>query len=81
MIVGVERAVEFAAGFGQDQLAQQIRPPLRDAEADVTAAGMAHQVDRSGIELLDEADHVLDMLCDRIGIADAVPMGGEEMPQ
>jgi hypothetical protein len=29
---------------------------------------------RPGIELLDEADYVSDMLRDRIGVADAVPM-------
>ena len=45
---------------------------------DVSAAGMAHQVDRSGIELLDEVDHVVDVLRDRIGVADAVPMFGKE---
>ena len=42
---------------------------------------MAHQVERSCIELLDEADHVVDMLRDRIGVADSVPVLGEEMPQ
>ena len=78
---GIERGVELAARLGQDQPAQQIRPPLRDTKADVSAAGMAHQVDRSDIQLLDEADHVVDMLRDRIGVADAVPMVGKEMPQ
>lgn len=77
----IERGIEFAAGLGQDQLAQQIRPALRDSEADVPAAGMAHQVDWPCVQLFDEADHVLDMLGDRIGIADAVPMLREEMPQ
>ncbi len=42
----IERGVEFAAGLGQDQLAQQIGPLLRDAERDVAAAGMPHQVHR-----------------------------------
>ena len=81
LVVGVERGIEFAAGFGQDQSAQQVRPPLGDAEADMPAAGMAHQVDRSGVQLLDEGDDVVDMLRDRIGVADAVPMIGKEMPQ
>jgi len=34
---------------------------------------MAHQVDRPGIELLDEADDVVDMLRDGIGVARTVP--------
>ena len=81
LVVRIERGVEFAAGFGQDQFAQQVRPALGDAEADMSATGMAHQVDRSAVELFDEGDDVVDMLRDRIGVADAVPMVGEEMPQ
>ena len=42
---------------------------------------MSHQVDRSRAELLDEGDHIVDMLRDRIGVAAAVPTLGEEMPQ
>ena len=42
---------------------------------------MSHQVDRPGIELLDKRDHVVDMLRDRIGVADTVPMLGKEVPQ
>ena len=42
---------------------------------------MAHQVDRAGVELLDEGDEVVDMLRDRVGLALAVPMIGEEVPQ
>ena len=45
------------------------------------ATGMPHQVDRPGIELPDERDHVVDMLGDRIGVADAVPMLGKKVPQ
>ena len=70
---GIERGVEFAAGLGQDQLAQQIGPPLRDAKRDMSAAGMPHQVDRPGIELLDEGDHVGDVLRDRIAVARGRP--------
>ncbi len=81
LIGRIEGGVEFTAGLGQDQLAQQIRPPLSDAKTDVAAAGVAHQVDRAGIQLLDEGDDVVDVLRDRIGVADAVPMVGEEMPQ
>ena len=44
---GIERDIELAAGFGQDQLAQQIGPLLRDAKRDVTAAGMPHQIHRA----------------------------------
>ena len=42
--VGIERLVEFAAGLGQDQLAQQVAAPLGNAKADVTAARMALSV-------------------------------------
>jgi hypothetical protein len=42
---------------------------------------MSHQVHRPGIELLDETDYVGDMLRDRIGVADAVPVLGKEVPQ
>jgi len=77
----VKRCIEFAAGFGKDQLAQQVRPPLGHAERDVTAARMPHQIDRSGIELFDKADHVGDVLRDRIGVAMAVPVFGKKMPQ
>ena len=78
---GSSVAVELAAGFGQDQPAQQIGPSLGDAKRDMPAAGMPHQVDRPGVQLLDEADHVIDMLGDRIGVANAVPMRGKKVPQ
>src|SRR5229473_420558 len=42
---------------------------------------MPHQIHRSGIELLDEADHVSCVLRDRIGVADAVPMLGKKVPE
>ena len=81
LVVGVERGIELAAGLGQDQLAQQIGPPLRDAEGNMPAAGMAHEVDGPGVQLLDEGDDVVDMLRDRIGVADSVPLFGKEVPQ
>ena len=73
--------VEIAAGLGQHQLAQQVRPLLRDAKRDVPAARMAHQVDRLRVDLLDEGDGVGDMLRHPVVVADAVPMLGKEMPQ
>src|SRR5437899_989832 len=54
---------------------------VRDPEGDVAAARMAHQIDRFGVELFDKANHVVDMLGDRIGVADTIPTIGEEMPQ
>src|ERR1700744_113716 len=45
------------------------------------AAGIAHQVDRTVPELLEEGNHVIDMLRDRIGVADTVPLIRKEMPQ
>jgi hypothetical protein len=78
---GIERGVEFAAGFGENQPAQQIRPLLRDTKRDVSAAGMPHQIHRLGIQLFDEGDDVGDMLRDRIGVTGAVPAFGEKVPQ
>src|SRR6185437_16961599 len=48
----IERGIEIAAGLGQHQLAQQIRPLLRNAEGDMPAAGMAQKIDRLGVNLL-----------------------------
>jgi hypothetical protein len=42
---------------------------------------MPHQADRIRIDPPDEGDQVVDMLRDRIGVADAIPMIGVEMPQ
>src|SRR6516165_8601011 len=42
---------------------------------------MAHQVDWSPIDLLDEADHIGDMLGHPVIVADTVPMLGEEVPE
>ena len=78
---GIERGVEIAAGLGQDQSAQQIRPLLRDAKCDVAAARVPHQVDRPRFDLLDEGDHVGDMLRHPVVVARAVPMLGKEMPE
>jgi hypothetical protein len=80
-IIGIERGIDLAAGLGKDELAQQIRPLLRGAERDMPAAGMAHQVDRAGVQLFDKGDEIVDMLRDRIGGALAVPMIGEKVPQ
>src|SRR5262249_20974961 len=79
LVIGIERGIDLAAGFGQDQPTQQVRPPLRDAERDMPAARMAHQVNRSGTELPDEADVIAEMLGDPIGAALAGPMIREEM--
>src|SRR5579871_2378932 len=67
-VVGIEAGIDLAAGLGQDQLAQQVRPPLRDTECDMAAARMAHQVDGARVEPLDERNHVVDMLCERIAV-------------
>jgi hypothetical protein len=40
--------IKIAAGLGQHQFAQQSRPLLRDAEGNVPATRMAHQVDGFG---------------------------------
>lgn len=80
-IVGVEARIELTARFGQHQPPEQVRPALRYAEADVAAAGMAHQVDRAEVELLDEGDDVADMLGDRIGVANTIPFLRKEVPQ
>src|SRR5262249_3348183 len=58
-----------------------IRPLLRDAERNMPAARMPHQVDRPWADLLDEGDDVADMLGHAIVAADAVPMFGKEMAQ
>jgi hypothetical protein len=42
---------EIAARLGKNGLAQQIRPRLRHAKADMPAAGMAQQIDRPGVQL------------------------------
>ena len=52
-----------------------------DAERDVAAARMPHQVDRAVAEFLEEADHVGDVLRHQIIVADAVPMLGKKVPQ
>ena len=77
----LERRIEIAAGFGQHQFSQQFGPRLRDAKADMAAAGMAHQVDRAGIEFLDEADDVGDMLRHQIVVADTIPVLGKKAAQ
>src|SRR6185437_14638277 len=56
--VRIERGIELAAGLGENQPAEQIRPALREAEANMSAAGVAEQIDRTHIELLDEGDEV-----------------------
>jgi len=81
LVIGIERGIDLAAGFGKDQLAQQIGPPLRDTKRNVSAAGMAHQVDRAVTDLLDENDEIVDMLRDRVGATLAVPVIGKEMAQ
>ena len=48
-LAGLETGLAASARLGQDQLAQQIRPALRQAERDVSAAGMPHQP--GGIEI------------------------------
>ncbi len=45
------------------------------------AAGVPHQIDRPGTKFLDEADHIVDVLRDRIGVTDAVPVLGKKVPQ
>ena len=77
----IERGIEIAAGLGQHQLAQQLRPLLRNAECDMPAAGMAHQVDRPRLDLLDEGDHVGDMLGHPVIVTDAIPVLGKEVPE
>src|SRR4051812_7232115 len=47
----------------------------------MTAARMAHQIDRAGLDLLDEGDRVGHMLRHLVVVADGVPMLGKEMPQ
>jgi hypothetical protein len=42
---------------------------------------MPHQIHRLGIQLLDKGNHVGDVLCDRIGVADAVPAFGKKVSQ
>src|ERR1700751_3633957 len=42
---------------------------------------MAHQIDRLRIELLDESDHVGDMLRHAVIVADTIPVLGKEMPE
>src|SRR6266702_836387 len=42
---------------------------------------MPHQVDRSGSDLLDEGDHVSDVLRHLVIVTDGVPMLGKEVPQ
>jgi hypothetical protein len=80
-VIGVERGVDLAAGFCKDQIVQQIGPLLRDTKRNVSAAGMAHQVDRAVTELLDEGDEIVDVLRDRVGATLAVPVIGKEMAQ
>ncbi|KAH2808277.1 hypothetical protein KXV85_006066, partial [Aspergillus fumigatus] len=81
LVIRIERAIQFAAGLGQDQLAEQIGPPLRGAKADMPAARMAHQIDRPRRQLLDEGDHVIDMLRHLVVVAHGIPMFGKEVPQ
>ena len=47
----------------------------------MSAARMSHQVDRPRLHVLDEGDDIIDMLRDRISVADAIPVIGKEMPQ
>ncbi|CUT12153.1 Nonheme chloroperoxidase EC 111110 [Bradyrhizobium sp.] len=63
------------------EVAQQIGPLLGHAKRDVAAARMAHQIDRRGFDLLDESDHVGDVLGHLVVVADGIPMLGKEMPQ
>ena len=42
---------------------------------------MPHQAHRAGIQPFDKGDHVVDVLRDRIGVADAVPMLRKKVPQ
>lgn len=76
-----QAGIEIAARFGQHQLSQQIRPRLRDTKRDVAAPRMAHEIDRTGPDLLDEGDHVGNMLRHLVVLAGSVPMLGKEMPQ
>jgi hypothetical protein len=81
LVVRIECGIEFAAGLGQDELAQKIRPLLRCPKRDMAAAGMPHQVHRSGLQLLDEGNDIGDVLRDRIAVAASVPLLGKEVPQ
>jgi hypothetical protein len=54
---------------------------LRGAKADMPAAGMPHQINRSGIELLNETDHVGDVLRHQVVAADAIPVLRKKSPQ
>src|SRR5262249_37926163 len=51
---------------------------LRDAEGDMSAAGMTHEVDRYWRELLEKRNHVRDVLRHSIVVTDAIPMLGEK---
>lgn len=53
----------------------------RYAERDMPAARVAHQVQRSWLELFDEGDHVGDMLRHLVVVAHAIPIFRKEMPQ
>ena len=64
---GSSDRIELAAGLGQDQPAQQIRPALRDAERRCVRRANGPSGRPAWLYLLDEGDHVVDMLRDRIG--------------
>ena len=60
---------------------QQIRPLLRDAERNVPAARMSHQINWPKFDVLDEPDHVGDVLCDRVAATAAIPLLWKEVAQ
>ena len=53
--------VEPPPGRRGISLAQQVSPPLRHPERDVSAPRMTHQVDRPGLQPPDERDDVVDV--------------------
>jgi len=66
--------------LGQDQSAQQIRAPLRDANAPRPPRECPIRSTGPASSLPIKPDHVIDTLRDRIGIADAVQRSGK-VPQ
>src|SRR5260221_11892699 len=66
---------------GSARINLRSRSGRRCASRNMPAAGMAHQVYRTGLQFLAEGDHIVDVLRNRIAVTDAVPLLGKKVPQ